>query len=123
MNLIRLVLIVFALVFAIALAFSNPTMDDYLRFVERELGRALDKMDQTTPTREQQVIRQIYAARSKDLLESAVRPRTTRQNWGLFSRFKTQVSGTDVLVIGVAGRFIPIKGVDEATLKIGRMAF
>ena len=53
------VLSVVALVLAIALAFSNPTMDDYLRFVERELGRALDKMDQTTPTREQQVIRQI----------------------------------------------------------------
>ena len=123
MNLIRLVLIVFALVSAIALALSNPTMDDYLRFVERELGRALDKMDQTTPTREQQVIRQIYAARSKDLLESAVRPRTTRQNWGLLSRYKTQVNGTEVLVIGVAGLFIPVKGVDEATLKIGRMAF
>src|SRR4051812_28663240 len=120
MSLIRLLFGVVALVAAIGLAVSNPTMDDYLRFVERELGRALDKMDQRTPTREQQVIRQIYAARSKDLLESAVRPRTTRQNWGLFSRFKTQVSGTDVLVIGVAGRFIPIKGVDEATLKIGR---
>jgi Domain of unknown function (DUF4359) len=123
MTLIRLGLIVFALVFAIALALSNPTMDDYLRFVERELGRALDKMDQTTPTREQQVIRQIYAARSKDLLESAVRPRTIRQNWGLLSRYKTQVNGTEVLVIGVAGRFIPVKGVDEATLKIGRVAF
>jgi hypothetical protein len=123
MNLIRLFLIVCALVAGIALALSNPTMDDYLRFVERELGRALDKMDQTTPGREQQVIRQIYAGRSKALLESAVRPRTTRQSWGLLSRYKTEVGGTEVLVIGVAGRFIPVKGLDEATLKIGRMAF
>jgi hypothetical protein len=30
---------------------------------------------------------------------------------------------TQVVVIGVAGRFIPIKGVEEATIKIGRMVF
>lgn len=123
MSLLRLTLLVIALTAAVGLAVSNPTMDDYLRFVEQELGRALDKMDRNTPTREQQLIRQVFSARSKELLESLVRPRTTRQNLGLFSQYKTQVSDTQVIVIGVAGRFIPIKGVEEATLKIGRMAF
>jgi hypothetical protein len=33
------------------------------------------------------------------------------------------VLDNEVLVIGIAGRFIPIKGVEETILKIGRMAF
>lgn len=123
MTLLRLTLVVFGLAAAIGLALSNPTMDDYVRFVDQELGQALDRMDRNTPAREQQVIRQVFAARSKQLLESVVRPRTVRQNLGLFSQYKTQVIDTEVVVIGVAGRFIPIKGVEEATLKIGRMAF
>lgn len=123
MTLLRLSLVVIGLAAAIGLALSNPTMDAYVGFVDRELGRALDKMDHNTPTREQQVIRQVFAARSKQLLESVVRPRTLRQNFGLFSQYKTQVSDTEVVVIGVAGQFIPVKGVEEATLKIGRMAF
>jgi hypothetical protein len=123
MSLGRLSLVILFLLTAIGLALSNPTMDEYLRFVERELGRALDKMDQKMPSREQQFIRQVFQAQSKQLLESVVRPQTTRQNWGLFSRYKTQVLDTQVIVIGVAGQFIPVQGVEEATLKIGRMAF
>jgi hypothetical protein len=33
------------------------------------------------------------------------------------------VIDTKVVVLGVAGRFIPIEGVEEATIKIGRLAF
>ena len=123
MSLLRLTVIIFVLSTAIGLTLWNPTMDDYLRFVEQELARALDKMDQNTPSKEQQMIRQIFSARSKQLVESNIRPRTTRLNCGLFSQFRTQVLDTEVLVIGIAGRFIPIKGVEETTLKIGRMAF
>ena len=123
MSLLRLAAIVFVLSTAIGLTLWNPTMDDYLRFVEQELARALDKMDQNTPSKEQQMIRQIFSARSKQLVESNVRPRTTRFNYGLFSQYRTQVLDNEVLVMGIAGRFIPIKGVDETILKIGRMAF
>jgi len=123
MSLLRLAVVVFVLIAAIALALWNPTMDDYLRFVEQELARALDKMDQSTPGKEQQMIRQIFTARSKELIESNVRPRTTRLNWGLFSQYRTKVMDNEVLVVGIAGHFIPIKGVEEATLRIGRMAF
>ncbi|MGZ9138890.1 MAG: DUF4359 domain-containing protein [Nitrospira sp.] len=123
MSLLRLSVIVVVLAGAIGLALSNPTMDDYLRFVEQELSKAIDRMDQGTPTREQQFIRQVFQSQSRKLLESLVRPNTVRQNWGIVSRYETQVAGTNVIVIGFGGWFIPIQGVEEATLKIGRMAF
>ena len=123
MSLFRLGVIVVALAIAIGLALSNPTMDDYLRFVEQELTKAIDRMDRGTSTREQQFIRQVFQSQSRKLLESLVRPNTVRQNWGIMSQYETQVTGTNVIVLGLGGRFIPIKGVEEATLKIGRMAF
>ena len=123
MSLLRLSMMVVALAGAVGLAWSNPTMDDYLRFIEQELGKAIDRMDQATSTREQQFIRQVFRSQSKKLLESVVRPSTTRHNWGILSRYETQVVGTNVVVLGIGGRFIPLQGVEEATLKIGRMAF
>jgi hypothetical protein len=33
------------------------------------------------------------------------------------------VADTKVVVFGIGGRFVPIKGLEETTLKIGRMAF
>ncbi|MBX3302731.1 MAG: DUF4359 domain-containing protein [Nitrospira sp.] len=123
MSLLRLSMIVGVLAGAVGLAWSNPTMDDYLRFVERELGNVIDRMDQGTPTREQQFIRQVFRSQSKKLLESFVRPNTARHNWGIMSQYETQVADTKVVVLGLGGRFIPLQGVEEATLKIGRMAF
>ena len=108
---------------AVGLAWSNPTMEDYLRFVEQELGKAIDRMDQGAPTREQQFLRQVFRSQSRKLLESFVRPNTVRQNWGMLSRYDTQVADTKIVVLGLGGQFIPIQGVEEATLKIGRMAF
>ena len=123
MSLLRLGAVVLFLAGAVGLAYSNPTMDDYLRFVDQELSKAIDRMDQRTPTREQQFIRQVFRSQSKKLLESVVRPHTTRQNWGVLSRYETQVVDTKVVVLGIGGRFVPVEGVEEATLKIGRMAF
>ena len=123
MSLLRLSVIVAVLGGAVGLAWSNPTMDDYLRFVERELSKAIDRMDQGTPTREQQFLRQVFRSQSRKLLESFVRPNTARQNWGILSWYDTQVADTNIMVLGLGGQFIPIRGVEEATLKIGRMAF
>lgn len=123
MSLFRLSVIVVALAVAIGLALSNPTMDDYLHFVELELGKAVDRMDQGTPTREQQFIRQVFRSQSKKLLEVVVRPNTIRRNWGIVSQYETLVVDTKVIVLGLGGLFIPIQGVEEATLKIGRMVF
>ena len=123
MSLLRLSVVVVALACAIVLVLSNPTMEDYLRFVEQELSKAIDRMDRGTPAREQQFIRQVFQSQSRRLLESIVRPNTARQNWGIASRYETKVADTKVIVLGLGGRFIPLQGVEEATLKIGRMAF
>lgn len=123
MSLIRLAVVVLALTGAVGLALSNPTMDDYLEFVERELGRAIDRMDQHTPSREQQLIRDVFRSQSKKLIAGVVRPATVRHNWGLVSQYETRVADTKVVVLGIGGRFVPIKGLEETTLKIGRMVF
>jgi hypothetical protein len=123
MSLRRLITIIVALAGAIGLTLSNPTMDDYLRFVEQELSKAIDRMDQRTPTREQQFIQQVFRSQGKKLLESVVRPNTARHNWGILSQYETRIADTKVVVLGLGGWFIPLRGLEEATLKIGRMAF
>ncbi len=122
-SLLRLGTVVILLAGAVGLALTNPTMDDYLRFVEQEMSKTLDRMDQSTPTREQQFIRQVFRLQSKKLVESVVRPHTTRQNWGVLSRYETHVVDTRVVVLGIGSRFVPIEGVEEAALEIGRMVF
>lgn len=123
MSLLRLMILTALLAGGVGLVLSNPTMEDYLGFVEQEMGKALDKMDPDTPGQERQFLRQVFRSRGRQLLEGLVRPRTVRQNWGLFSRYKTTVSDAEVLVVGIAGTFIPVKGVDAAVLRIGRMVF
>ena len=123
MSLLRLILMVVVLSTSVLLAQTNPTTDHYLVFVQAELAKAMDRMDQSTPEREGTVVRNIFRRHSQELLNSMVRPHTIRHNWGLFSRFETTVLGTRVVVIGVGNQFIPIEGVDEAILTLGRQVF
>jgi len=123
MSILRLSLVVTALAVSVMLALTNPTTDQYLGFVQAELNRAMDRMDGTTPEREGTVVRNIFRRHSQELLNSMVRPHTLRQNWGLLSRFETTVLGTRVVVIGIGNQFIPVEGVDEAILSLGRRAF
>ena len=123
MSLLRLSLVAAALAVSVALALTNPTIDEYLGFVQAELTKAVDRMDQSTPEREGAVDRNIFRRHSQELLNSMVRPHTMRQNWGVLSRFETTVLGTKVVVIGIGNQFIPIEGVDEAILTLGRRVF
>ena len=123
MSLLRLSFVVVVLAVSVVLALMNPTMDQYLSFVQAELTKALDRMDQTTPEREGTVVRNIFRRHSQELLDSMVRPHTTRKNWGIFSRFDTTVLGTRVVVIGIGNQFVPIEGVDEAIVTLGRRMF
>ena len=123
MSLLRLSLVVAALAVSVVLALMNPTTDQYLGFVQAELTKAMDRMDQSTPEREGAVVRNIFRRHSQELLESMVRPHTTRQNWGVLSRFETTVLGIRVVVIGIGNQFIPVEGVDEAILTLGRRVF
>jgi Domain of unknown function (DUF4359) len=123
MSLLRLSLVVAVLAVSVVLALMNPTTDQYLGFVQAELTKAMDRMDQSTPEREGTVVRNIFRRHSEELLNSMVLPHTTRQNWGVLSRFETTVLGTRVVVIGIGNQFIPIEGVDEAILTLGRRVF
>jgi len=123
MSLLRLSLVVAVLAVSVILALTNPTTDQYLAFVQSELTKAMDRMDQSTPEREGTVVKNIFRRHSQELLNSMVRPHTIRQNWGVFSRFETTVLGNRVVVIGIGNQFIPIKGVDEAILALGRRVF
>jgi hypothetical protein len=123
MSLLRLSLVVTALAVSVVLALTNPTTDQYLGFVQAELTKAVDRMDQSTPEREGTVVRNIFRRHSQELLNSMVRPHTIRQNWGVLSRFETTVLGTRVVVLGIGNQFIPVEGVDEAILTLGRRVF
>jgi hypothetical protein len=123
MSLLRLSLVVTALAVSVVLALTNPTTDQYLGFVQAELTKAMDRMDQSTPEREGTAVRNIFRRHSQELLNSMVRPHTMRQNWGVLSRFETTVLGTRIVVIGIGNQFIPVEGVDEAILTLGRQVF
>jgi hypothetical protein len=120
---LKLVGLVTGLSVAVWLAATNPTMDAYLRFVETRLSAEIDKMDQSTPRQERDLIKGIFRSQGSKLIESVVRPNTRRNNWGLVSLFETNVLDQPVLVLGMAGQFIPLRGVEEATVKVGRLAF
>ncbi len=123
MSTLTLTGLVTGLVMAVGLAATNPTMDGYVRFIEARLAAEIDKMDQSTPRPERDLIKGIFRSQGSKLVEGVVRPKTTRTNWGLLSLFETNVLDQPVLVLGVAGQFIPLRGVEEATLKVGRLAF
>ncbi len=123
MSLLRLSLVVTVLAMMVVLVLTNPTMDQYLSFVQVELTKAMDRMDQSTPEREGTVVRNIFRRHSQELLNSVVRPHTLRKNWGVLSWFETTVLGTRVVVIGIGSQFIPVEGVDEAILTLGRQVF
>lgn len=122
-NTLTLAGVAAGLMLAVGLAATNPTMEGYVHFVEARLAAEIDKMDQSTPRADRELILKMFRAQGSKLVDGFVRPKTTRSNWGLLSLFETNVLEESVLVLGVAGQFIPLRGVEEATLKVGRLAF
>lgn len=123
MSNLTLVWLAAGLLIAVGLAATNPSMDGYVRFIEARLSAEIEKMDETAPRRDRDLIKAIFRAQGSKLVEGVVRPNTRRNNWGLLSLYETNVLDQPVLVLGVAGRFVPLRGVEEATLKVGRLAF
>ncbi len=123
MQIRTLLILVFFLTICVGLAATNPTIDQYLSFVETEMNRALERMDQSMASQERTLIQTVFRSQGKKIIQSVVMPNTIRRNWGLLSRFETRVLGEEVMVLGIAGRFVPLKGFEEATLKMGRLVF
>ncbi|MCP9470300.1 MAG: DUF4359 domain-containing protein [Nitrospira sp.] len=121
MSLVRLAFLVVILAGAVWAAWSNPTTDDYVRFVESESHRALDRLDERTSAHDQRLIHEVIRTQSKQLMDGVVRPATIRKNWGFFSWYETRVAGTKVVVLGIGGRFVPISGTEEAAKTIERL--
>jgi hypothetical protein len=123
MSLLRLAMTVIVLGLGVALVLSNPTMDDYLLFVEGQLGKAMDRSEQNHSGREQAMLKSIFRSHSHELMETAVRPHTIRRNWAVMSIYETSLFDVRIVVLGAAGSFVPLKGIDEAILRLGRLAF
>ena len=123
MSLLRLAMTVIVLGLGVGLVLSNPTMDDYLLFVEGQLGKEMDRSEQNHSGREQAMLKSIFRSHSHELMETAVRPHTIRRNWAVMSVYETSLFDVRIVVLGAAGSFIPLKGIDEAILRLGRLAF
>jgi hypothetical protein len=123
MTVLHLSIVVILLAVSITLVLSNPTMEDYLLFVEGELGKAMDRSDQSHSTREQAMLKSIFRSHSHELMETAVRPHTIRRNWGVMSTYATSIFDVHIVALGIAGYFIPLRGIDEAIVRLGRLAF
>ncbi len=123
MTVLQLIIAIVVLSASIGLVLSNPTMDDYLLFVETELGKAMDRSDQSASTREQAMLKSIFRSHSHELMNTAVRPHTIRRNWGLMSLYETSMLDSRIVVVGVAGYFIPLRGINEDIVRFGRLAF
>lgn len=108
-------LIVALLGISVWLALTNPTMQDYVAFLEQRLALALDQR----PQGQSDLAGALLTGQGRQVIEAVIRPNTTRRSYGLFSLFETSLLGERVLVLGAGGVFLPLQGVEQVTKKIG----
>ena len=116
-----LITLVGVLALCVALAATNPTRSQYGRFLEEELSKALQRMDPTVASQQQQVMREILASQGKTVIESLTQTNTHRRNYGLFSLYTTRVFQVEISVVGIATHFIPLDSRDQLAKKIGQL--
>lgn len=96
------------------LALANPTTEDYVVFLERQLVLALERR----PQGKSDLVGAVLAAQGRQVIGAVVRPNTVRRSYGLWSLFETSLLGERVLVLGAGGLFLPLDGIESATKKI-----
>lgn len=116
-----LAVVVILLGLCVALVMTNPTTRDYGAFLEAEIKLAVGRLDPSLSEQERMLIHGLYASQGPKLIELVLQKHTRRRNFGLFSLFESHVLEQKVVVLGVASRFIPVEGVDEATVKLGQL--
>ena len=123
MKIVTLSILVVLLAAAVGLVATNPTTDQYTRFLEAVLSQALDKMDATetaeTPS-ERKLIRDLLKSQGSKVIQSLARSNTTRKDYGLFSVFETRAFGVRVQVLGIASRFMPLEDEQVLIRKLGQ---
>jgi len=105
----------------VALAATNPTADQYGRFLDTQLSNALARMKPEDAGSQQKVMRDILTTQGKKVIDSLVRSNTARRDYGLFSIFTTRVFQVEIAVVGVGTQFIPLDSQEELIKKLGRL--
>ncbi len=116
-----LAVVVVLLGVCVALALTNPATQEYGAFLQAQLGLAVERMDQSLSEQERALMRGLYATQGPKLVELVLQKHTRRRNFGFFSLFESRVLEQEVVVLGIATKFVPIKGVEEATVKLGQL--
>lgn len=116
-----LAVVVVLLGLCVVLALTNPTSQQYGAFLQAQLGLAVGRMDQSLSEQERALVHGLYETQGPKLVELVLQNYTRRRNFGFFSLFESHVLEQKVVVLGVASRFIPIEGADEAILKLGQL--
>jgi hypothetical protein len=100
---------------------TNPTSQQYGAFLQAQLGLAVERMDQSLSEQDRALAHGLYETQGPKLVEQVLQKHTRRRNFGFFSLFESRVLEQKVVVLGVASRFFPIEGADEAILKLGQL--
>jgi hypothetical protein len=116
-----LVILVGLLTLCVALAATNPTMDQYGRFLETQLANALARMKPDDANSQQKIMRDILTTQGKKVIDSLTRSNTVRRDYGLFSVFTTRVFQVEIAVVGVGTQFIPLDSQEALIKKLGRL--
>ena len=116
-----LVILVGLLTLCVALAATNPTMDQYGRFLETQLANALARMKPDEANSQQKIMRDILTTQGKKVIDSLTRSNTVRRDYGLFSVFTTRVFQVEIAVVGVGTQFIPLDSQEALIKKLGRL--
>lgn len=116
-----LAVVVVLLGLCVVLALTNPTSQEYGAFLQAQLGLAVGRMDQSLSEQERALVHGLYETQGPKLVELVLQKHTRRRNFGFFSLFESHVLEQKVVVLGVASRFVPIEGADEAILKLGQL--
>lgn len=106
--------IVLLLSITVGLALTNPTMQDYVAFLEQRLVLEPDQNRQGKAG----LVGALLAAQGREVIEAVIRPNTMRRSYGLYSLFETSLLGEHVLVLGVGGFFVPLRGLEQVTKKV-----
>ena len=114
--------IVIVLILCITLAVLNPTREQYARFLEESLDKALDRME-AEPGERHRALHDALKAHGNKIIASVVGAGTVRHNYGLLTVYETRVLDVDIRVVGVAGLFIPLEREDDLVKKLGRVVF
>jgi uncharacterized protein DUF4359 len=116
-----LVFLVGLLTLCVALAATNPTVDQYGRFLETQLANALARMKPDDANSQQKIMRDILTTQGKKVIDSLTRSNTVRRDYGLFSVFTTRVFQVEIAVVGVGTQFIPLDSQEALIKKLGRL--